>query len=148
LLTVVAISVVVPSNPVVVAITVEEETAIFALEDVAIEDVTMPVELVSAAVEVSIAEVVSATDVLSIAGEVVSGGDVLFIPAEVLVAALLVVETLSTPTVAASVEVVEDSGVMLPLEKSSKGYSLVLKSSSPVSTNVSPLAERVILPFP
>jgi hypothetical protein len=123
---------------VLVAITVEDVAAIFMLEDVAIEDVTMPVELVSAADVLSIETVELAADVLSIVRKSVSGG----------LAKLVVVDTLSTTTVAASVEEVEESGVMLPLLKSSKGYSWVLKSSSPVSTNVSPLAEIDILPLP
>lgn len=126
------------SNPVLVAITVEDVAAIFMLEDVAIEDVTMPVELVSAADVLSIETVELAADVLPIVRKSVSGG----------LAKLVVVDTLSTTTVAASVEEVEESGVMLPLLKSSKGYSWVLKSSSPVSTNVSPLAEIDILPLP
>jgi hypothetical protein len=136
---------------VLVAITVEDVAAIFMLEDVAIEDVTMPVELVSAADVLSIETVELAADVLSIAEEVVSAADVLPIVRKSVsggLAKLVVVDTLSTTTVAASVEEVEESGVMLPLLKSSKGYSWVLKSSSPVSTNVSPLAEIDILPLP
>jgi hypothetical protein len=115
-----------------------------------VED-TKPTPVVDAiTVEVVIAEVILSAVVEAIAVEVVAADVAIMsvvveaIPAEEVVLAIPVDETESMPIVAA--EVVDTP--VFPLVKISNGYSLVLKSSSPVSTKVSPLALMVILPFP